>query len=247
MRQIKYHEWGKAPNEYGEDHALTDNWVADADYGNECVSVYFNIETVGYNCINGGFSDNNARNAWISEAEKIIAEFNFINGTEYDTQRTENKFYLYPHPQQFSGVIPKNDVKYVAERIEQSEVFKIRWVDLRETVYIISDDEYEAYLRGKEEHIQDELFKKCVTTRTNMFYSVDDIARSIANKFRLRRLGFNDGRNGSDGQTSDYIKKVIDTMVECGLLISKERYGNKYIRSLNKTEQRKKFKKLLYA
>lgn len=247
MGQIKYHEWGKSPNEYGEDHALTDNWVADADYGNECVNVYFNIETVGYNCINGGFSDNNARNAWISEAEKIIAEFNFINGTEYDTRQTENKFYLYPHPQQFSGVIPKNNVKRVAERIERSEVFKMRWVDLRDTVYIISDEEYEDYLREKDAQIQEVLFKACGTTRTSLFYSADDVTRSIANKFRLRRLGYNDGRNGGDGQTSDHIKKVIDKMIELDLLIAKERYGNKFIRSLNKTEQRKKFKKLLYA
>lgn len=247
MGQIKYHEWGKAPNEYGEDHALTDNWVADADYGNECVSVYFNIETVGYNCINGGFSDNNARNAWISEAEKIIAEFNFINGTEYDTRQTENKFYLYPHPQQFSGVIPKNNVKHVAERIERSETFKMRWVDLRDTVYIISDEEYEDYLREKDAQIQEVLFKACGTTRTSLFYSADDVTRSIANKFRLRRLGYNDGRNGGNGQTSDHIKKVIDKMIELDLLIAKERYGNKFIRSLNKTEQRKKFKKLLYA
>lgn len=247
MAQILYHEWGKDPNEYGENHTLTNNWNADADYGNECVSVYFNIETVGYNCINKGFYDNNARNIWIAEAEKIIAKFNFINGTEYDTRQTKNKFYLYPHPQQFSGVISKNDVKCVAERIEQSEVFKVRWVDLRDTVYIISDEEYEDYLCEKEEYIQDELFKRCGTTRTNMFYSVDDIARSVANKFRLRRLGYNDGRNGGDGQTSDHIKKVIDKMIELDLLIVKERYGDKFIRSLNKTEQRKKFKKLLYV
>lgn len=247
MTQILYHEWGKDPNEYGEDHALTDNWDTNTDYGNECVSVYFNIETVGYSCINGGFSDNNARNAWISEAEKIIAEFNFINGTEYDTRQTKNKFYLYPHPQQFSGVIPKNDVKRVAEQIERSEVFKVRWVDLRDTVYIISDEEYEDYLREKDAQIQEVLFKACETTRTSLFYSADDISRSAANKFRLRRLGYNDGRNGGDGQTSDHIKKVIDKMIELDLLIAKERYGNKFIRSLNKTEQRKKFKKLLYV
>lgn len=247
MEKIKYHEWGKEPNEYGADHALTDNWNPDANYGNEYVNVYFNVDTIGFSCVNGGFDDSVDRNAWLFEAEKIIAEFGYINGTEYDTRQSENKTYLYPHPQQFSGVIPKNDVKQVSERIAQSKLFKIRWVDIRDTVYAISDEDYEEYLNGKDIQIQEELFKTCGTAKTNMFYNIYDVTHSLANKFRLRRLGLNDGRNGGSGQTLDHIEKVIEEMIERGLLVSCEKNGDKFVRSLNKIEQRQKFKKLLYV
>lgn len=252
MEKIKYHEWGKNPDEYAYNpntrlRELTDNWNPDADYGNEYVNVYFNIDTIGFDCVHGSFENEQDRKQWRDEADKIIAEFGYINGTEYDTRQTENKAHLYPHPQQFSGEIPKNDVKRVAERIAQSGIFKIRWIDIHDTVYIISDDEYEEYLNEKDTQIQETVFKVCVTTRTSMFYYLNDITHSVANKIRLRRLGLDDGRHGGSGQTSDHIEKVINKMIERGLLISKERYGNKYIRSLNKTEQRKKFKKLIYA
>ena len=247
MKEIKYHEYRKGENDYGADHHLTNNWNPDADYGNEYVNVYFNIDTDGFDSMNGSFTDNTDRDVWIAESNKIIAEFGYINGTEYDTQKSENKSHLYPHPNQFSGVIPKNDVKRVADRIKQSKIFKLRWVDLRDTVYVISDNEYEEYLNSKNEQIQEALFKACGTTRTNLFYSPYDVARSLAGKFRLRRLGLNDGRNYGRGQTIDYIIKVINKMVDNGLLVSMEKSGVKYVRSLNKTEQRKKFKKLLYV
>lgn len=41
---IKYHQYGLG-YEYGEDHALTNNWNPDEDYGNEYSNVYFNIDT----------------------------------------------------------------------------------------------------------------------------------------------------------------------------------------------------------
>lgn len=247
MEKIKYHEYRKGENDYGADHYLTDNWNPDADYSNEYVNVYFNIDTDGFDSMCGSFTDNAKHDMWTAESDKIIAEFGYINGTEYNTQKSENKAYLYPHPNQFSGVIPKNDVKRVAERIAQSKIFKLRWVDLHETVYIISDDEYEEYLNGKNEQIQEALFKACGTTRINLFYNSYDVARSLAGKFRLRRLGLDDGRHYGGGQTIDHIIKVIDIMIDSGLLVSMEKSGAKYIRSLNKTEQRKKFKKPLYV
>lgn len=247
MEKIKYHEHRKGENDYGADYQLTNNWIPDEDYGNEYVNIYFNIDTDGFDSMCGSFTDNTKHDIWAVESDKIIAEFGYINGTEYDTQKSENKAYLYPHPNQFSGVIPKNDVKRVAERIAQSKIFKLRWVDLHETVYIISDNEYEEYLNGKNEQIQEALFKACGTTRINLFYNSYDVARSLAGKFRLRRLGLNDGKNHSEGQTIDHIVKVIDKMIDGGLLVSMEKSGVKYVRSLNKTEQRKKFKKLLYV
>lgn len=48
---IKYHQYGLG-YEYGEDHALTNNWNPDEDYGNEYSNVYFNIDTPTYDGMN---------------------------------------------------------------------------------------------------------------------------------------------------------------------------------------------------
>jgi hypothetical protein len=147
----------------------------------------------------------------------------------------------YAHPQNISGVVLKNDVQKIAEAVSNMELSSIRWVDLYETVYVISDSEYEEYLNGKKDIIRKELFEKSATTRTTKYYSAFDVARNIAGMVRLNRLGLNDGKNYGGGQTIDYILKVAEEMIEEGYLKYFERDGYKYIRSLNKTEQ-KKFK-----
>ena len=55
---------------------------------------------------------------------------------------------------------------------------------------------------------------------------------------RLNRLGLNDGKNYGSGQTIEYILSVADEMIAEGYLKYFERDGVKYIRSLNKTEQK---------
>lgn len=233
---IKYHEYRKG-NEYGTDHTLTNNWNPDLDYGNEYVKVYFNIDTPTYDYNNGWETEN--REAWDKESSELISSFGIMEDSGYKVDNGKEKCaYLYANPQQISGVILKNDVKKVAEAISNMELSSIRWVDLHETVYDISDSEYEEYLDGKKNQIRKELFEKSATTRTNKFYAAFDVARNIANIVRLNRLGLNDGRNYGSGQTIEYILKVADEMVTEGYLKHFERDGVKYIRSLNKTEQK---------
>jgi hypothetical protein len=228
---IKYHEYGFG-NEYGTDHTLTNNWNPDLDYGNEYVKVYFNIDTPTYDCNNGWETEE--RDAWNKESSKLIRLF---GGCGYDAEKA--KFtYLDAHPQQISGIILKNDVKKVAEAISNMKLSSIRWVDLHETIYDISDSEYEEYLNEKRDEIRKELFEKSVTTRTNKYCAAFDVARHIANIIRLNRLGLNDGKNFGSGQTIEYILKVVDEMIIEGYLKYFERDGIKYIRSLNKTEQK---------
>ena len=83
------------------------------------------------------------------------------------------------------------------------------------------------------------MFEKSATTRTTKYYAAFDVARSIAGKVRLNRLGLNDGKNYSGGQTIDYILKVVEEMITEGYLKYFEKDGLKYIRSVNKTEQKK--------
>lgn len=236
---IKYHQWGTG-DEYGANFELTDNWNPNADYGNEYVNVYFRIDTPLYDdCIYDFKSDEDSEK-WHAETSELIKSFGVMDGSIYDITRSKEKCaYLYAHPQNISGVIRKNDVKRIAEAISNMELSSICWVDLYETVYVISDNEYEEYLNGKRDEIRKELFVKSATTRITKYYNAFDIARSLADKFRLNRLGINDGKNYGGGQTIDYILNVADELIKEGYLKFFERGGEKYIRSINKTEQKK--------
>ena len=233
---IKYHQYGIG-NEYGEDHMLTNNWNPDVDYGNEYVRVYFNIDTPTYDCRNCWTIEE--REAWDKEASDLISSFGILEDGGYKVENGKEKCaYLYAHPQQISGVILKNDVKRIAKAISNMKLSSIRWVDLYETVYVISDNEYQEYLDGRKDEIRKALFEKSATTRANKYCAAFDVARNIAGMVRLNRLGLNDGKNYGSGQTIEYILSVADEMITEGYLKYFERDGVKYIRSLNKTEQK---------
>ena len=235
---IKYHQWGTG-NEYGANFELTDNWNPNADYGNEYVSVYFRIDTPLYDDCICDFKSDEDSEKWHAETSELIKSFGIMDGSRYDIERSKEKqAYLYAHPQNISGVIRKNDVKRIAEAISKMELSSIWSVDLYETVYVISDNEYEEYLNGRRDEIRKELFVESATPRITKYYNAFDVARSLADKFRLNRLGINDGKNYGSGQTIKYILNVADEMIEEGLLKSFEQNGEKYIRSLNKTEQK---------
>ena len=238
MAKIKYHQNGIG-DEYGIDGKLTDNWNPDCDYGNEYVKVYFRIDTPSYH-YNNGFDTEDNRNKWHVAASNLIKSFGILEDCGYAVEHSKDKqAYLYAHPQNISGVVLKNDVRKISEAISDMELSSIRWVDLYETVYVMSDDEYEEYLDGKQKEIRKALFEKSSTTRTTKYYSAFDVARHISGMVKLNRLGLNDGKNYCGGQTVDYVLKMADKMIEEGYLKCFVDGDIKYIRSLNKTEQKK--------
>ncbi len=238
---IKYHQNGIG-NEYGADYTLTNNWNPDCDYGNEYVNVYFRMETKGYNYPSFCFTEEDEK-AFDTELVKVFTALGWKCEEEAHSGScatwTKGKQHLYLHPQDFSGEVLKNEVKQIAEALEKNNSFYLRWVDLYDTVYDISDSDYEKYLDGKKEEIRKKLFENSATTRTTKYYAVFDVVRHIAGMVRLNRLGLNDGRNYGSGQTIDYILKVAKEMITEGYLKCFEKNGQKYIRSLNKTEQKR--------
>lgn len=241
MENIKYHQNGLG-NDYGTDHRLTNNWNPEADYGNEYSNVYFRIEALGYQYPSFSFTEED-RKAFYAEVRNALEPLGWK--TEKDTEEwgctyiVKGKSQLYLHPQNFSGEVLKNDIKSIAEALQKHNTFYLRWVDLYDTVYDISDSEYEEYLNRKNVEIRKSLFENCGTTRTNKFYYAFDVCHNLANRFRLRRIGLNDGRNSGTGQTVNHIQKIMDEMITEGLLIGAEKSGNKLVRTPNKTEQKK--------
>ena len=237
MDKIKYHQNGLG-NEYGDDHTLTDNWNPYLDYGNEYVRVYFRIDTPSYD-YQTGFKNNTDRVNWHTEISKLLSSLGITEDCGYGVEKSNDKReYLYAHPQNISGEVKKSNVKKIAETLSDMIMSKLRWVDLYETVYNITDEEYEGFLVGKTLEAKKHIFVKAATKRTTKYYGVYDIARAVAPLIRLTRLGIKDGVNYGTGQTIEFILKIIDTMIDEGYLISATDNGTKYIRSLNKTEQR---------
>lgn len=238
---IKYHQNGVEP-EYGEDQQLTNNWNPDAKYKTECTNVYFRIDAKKYQYPSFSFTEED-NIAFYNEVKSALMPlgWNMKDDSErwYCGYAVKGNQTLYLHPQNFSGEILKNEVKQIAESLEKHDTFSIRWVDLYDTVYDITDDEYEKYLCTKDDEIRSRLFQNCSTKRVNQYLHTFDVCKGIADKVRLRRLGLNDGRNSGGGQTLDYIQRVIEKMVDEGFLVAKKINENMCVRSINKTEQKK--------
>lgn len=230
-------------NDYGKDHMLTNNWNPEIDYKNEYANVHFRIEASEYSYPDFSFTEENEI-AFYSEVKSVL----YPLGWEWEKRNvekwncdyiTKEKQTLYLHPQDFSGIVLKSEVKQIAEALEQHTTFYLRWVDLYETVYDISDYEYEGYLNTLDEEIRKKLFEVCQTKRKNKYYYLFDVCRNLAEQFRLHRIGENNKRNYGFGQTIEHIEKIADNMVKDGLIVLVENNGNILVRSINKTEQRK--------
>lgn len=153
----------------------------------------------------------------------------------------KGKSNLYLHPQDFSGEVLKSEVVAVAEALSHAETFSLITVDLYETVYDMTDEAYFAYLGSQEERIRAEIFKAAVTTRRTKFHRDYDVACHVAGIVRLRRIGEDDGRYGGAGKTANHILGIIDKLIGEGYLAAaRSRSGSRLIRTINKTEQKKK-------
>lgn len=239
---IKYHQNGIG-KEYGEDHQLINNWNPDKYYGNEYVNVHFRMETEGYEYPSFSFTEEDRKN-FDSELEEVFASLGWkckeeAHGGSCATWY-KGKQYLYLHPQNFSGEVLKNEVKQIAETLEKRSIFYLRWVDLYETVYDMTDQEYEEILSQKDEDIKKSILENSKTTRISKYYYASDVARGLGNKFRLSRIGENDGKNYGTGQTINHILAVIQSLIKEGYLVSAMKNDTLLIRTINKSEQKQR-------
>lgn len=143
----------------------------------------------------------------------------------------KGKSHLYMHPQQFSGEVLKNDIKEVAEALQSGTVFSLRWVDIRETVYDITDTEYREYLRSKEENIRADLYSNFGTTRRNKFYYTYEVVQHLLKKYGLKRIAIDNDKVGNE-----FIMNIISSMSKNELIATERNF--EFVRSLNKTEKK---------
>jgi len=215
-----------------EGHNHTKEW---SDNGNgKFAKVHFHIDTIGFNCMDGCFAEEKDNTNFHSEISEIIKRFDVVESSGYK-QTKEN---LYAHPSVVSGIIAKSKIKAIAEAINNSSTMKFRFAYVGEEYSIIPDDEYVEILNGKRQAMAKDIVERCATKRTNQFYYIQDIAKSIMEKYKENRIDKREDINNF-GITFKYVVKVIEQLVSDGWLVQVEQNGYTYIRSFNKTEQKK--------
>lgn len=82
------------------------------------------------------------------------------------------------------------------------------------------------------------VFESCVTKRKNSFLRSYEVAVGVAEKFKTYRINAQEDINNL-GMTFRYVDSIINKLIEKGYLKSAEQNGSLYIRTANKTEQKK--------
>ena len=204
MSQVKY-----ADNSKGYYYGEMSNWDPERDYGNEYVDVYFRIDAKHYQYPFDGYGgyeeDQTTFQQEVRQLFQALGWDMIPAKRESACDRAKNESAsLYLHPQHFSGVILKNDIKKIAEALTQAQTFNLYRVDLYETHYVMTDEEYNHYLSTKQEEVKGAVFEACKTTRRNKFKNTLPIARELAKIIKLHRVGKDDYSTDAN-QTEDYI------------------------------------------
>lgn len=221
-------------------------WNPDGEYSdNEYIKVYFRIETPSYYKANFGvgFATDTDRENYGKEIAELFKRMDWMDDTTvfFGTGFiVKGKARLYLHPQDVSGIVLKKDVKAIAEALKDNKYFTIRWVDLYEDVYDMTDERYTAYLETQKDKIKGLLLTTCKTKRRNLFKDCGAVAYNLTDKVRLHRVSDKGDYYGERAFTANYIISVVDDLIEQGYLVQANRTDIKLIRTINKTEQKEK-------
>ena len=94
------------------------------------------------------------------------------------------------------------------------------------------------YQQDKE--IRKAALEQCRTKRKTQFYYLDGVVKNLSDKFRLNRIGIDDGKHYGIGQTGKHITNILYELIGEGYLISAQNNNGMLVRTLNKTEQKQK-------
>jgi len=228
-------------------------WNPNGEYAdNEYARVYFRIDTPSYrqkDRYEPGFryfsdatgkSYSPDKDAWDKEIRDL---FFSLGWTGKYAEFTKGKQHLYMHPDEVVGTVLKNEIHTIAEALEKNRLFSLRWVDVYEDVYDISDDEYLEMLREKKDRAKALILSSAKTAQRKLFYKSGAIVEAVGRAIHLPRVGLTDTSGYCPGDQKElaylFTLDVIKELIILGYLDKFEREGELYIRTLNKTEQKK--------
>lgn len=223
----------------GEKPPVEPFFNVDLDYGNEYASVFFRIDAPHYQFSTGFSSDPKDRKNFHRELRTLLGSWDWKEAEFRSSCPTvhRNKESLYLHPQSFSGVILKNSIKEIYDRINNAETFKLTAVDVYETYHDICNETHLMALAQKKEHIRSDLLKAFVTKRKNLFYPIDNI-HSVVKNYLVNRVLSEDGKNGGYGITHSYIAEVFSELIDDRLIVASSKGDREIYRTINRQEQK---------
>ena len=118
--------------------------------------------------------------------------------------------------------------------MEKRNTFYLRWVDLYETVYDMSDEEYNAVLYQRYEEMKKVILEACRTRRVTSYCYTEEVIRKLSYRYGIKRVG----KEKNSEIMAAYIEKIIKSLITEGYLITAK--DGKMIRTINKSEQKQR-------
>lgn len=217
-------------------------WKTSGYADNEYAKVYFRIRTPGFDCYSGSFDNQTDHDTFY---QNVGNAFESIGWAADMCHLTNGKQHLYIHPQEISGVVKKNDIMHIAETLE-SLTHYINYVDIYNDVYDVTDEQYIEMINNKSPEIRQMILKAAVTKRTYMYIGVEGyngIVEYIGRKVYYPRIGLTDSGVYTSGDTNELaysvVRDCVNDLISEGKLFTMEKEGKLYVRTPNKTEQKK--------
>lgn len=201
--------------------------------------IYFRINTPSYYPKNQswvGFNNqedsqqfhNTALNLFLNDGWKLKEDG--YKGAGSCDRIMKDKQELYLHPQSFSGVVLEENIPYIEQLINNSNVFKYERTDIYEDVFDITDEEYLSILESKKQYIEQDILETYKTKRSNLYITDTwSCLNRVLDKYRIKRLSHYIGVISSSNKDVQYIYEVFEKLVEQGeIIIASTKHGIGY-------------------
>lgn len=198
-------------------------------------NTYFRIETpIYYNSKHGvGFENDQDRVNFHNEALNIFLNDGWelkkerYNGSCSRVIKDEQELYL--HPQNFSGVVIEENIPYIEQLINNSNMFQLRWTDTYEEVFDITNEEYMNILKAKRTEIETDIIEAYKTKRSNLYITSSSPISNVLNKYKIKRLINFSGDASSGNLDYKFIADIFEGLVcENKIVTAKTKSGTGY-------------------
>lgn len=189
-------------------------------------TVYFRIDTNGFNCMNGSFEKDEDREAFYAEAKELLNLYGIEESSGYDSHGPE---FLYVHPQNISGEMHINRIIALSALMEEGsrKTFKCRYVDLYDRMNDIPDELYTAYLNEKKPEFESYLLDALKTKRSNLYITncgiFSGIYKNAEKQFGVKRSAYRRPKcSNTDPVFSRFYSDTIERLIGGGKLTTAE-------------------------
>ncbi len=195
-------------------------------------NVYFRLES-GYQWGKG--MDQNASDAFHNELNELFINAGWeIKEKEFSCSCPEafkDKNRLYLHPQSASGELQEDLIPEVEKILSKGTTFKHYKTDVYETLFNMSDEEYQKILEGQEKEIRKDLLEGFKTKRSNLFITSSwAVIERVKEKYHIQRIQQHLGRS-SDNLEWKYVGEIFNKMIEEGCFVTAETKNGKGFRT----------------